>query len=127
MAPNAEVDVRESFYMLEGLEVSRPSLQHQLEAERPRMPPPDDGNEFLPFVDLIRLHKIDPLTFKSIALPYSPGGQLGTAVPRAYGGHPYMQAAWAACQTVEKGFLLYVCECGDVCLGRHHRELILIL
>ena len=78
------------------------------------MPPPHDGNELLPFADLIKLEKIDSVTFKSIALPFSPGGQLDAAVPRAYGGHPYAQAAWAACQTVEEGFLLYVCEYRDV-------------
>jgi hypothetical protein len=78
------------------------------------MPPPHDGNELLPFADLIKLQRIDSATFKSIALPFSPGGQLGAAVPRAYGGHTYAQAAWAACQTVEDGFLLYVCEHRDV-------------
>lgn len=74
------------------------------------MPPPDDGNQELPFVDLIKLERIDSKVFKSTALPFSPGGQLKGhgALPRAYGGHPYAQAAWAACQTVEKGFLLYV-------------------
>lgn len=75
------------------------------------MPPPDDGNEYLPFVDLIQLHRIDAQTFKSAALPFSPGGQLKDALPRAYGGHVYAQAAWAACQTVDPGFLLYVCKC----------------
>ena len=74
------------------------------------MPPPHDGNELLPFADLMKLERVDSVTFKSIALPFSPGGQLEDALPRAYGGHPYAQAAWAASQTVEKGFLLYVCE-----------------
>ena len=76
---------------------------------KPLMPPPSDGNEHLPFVDLIKLDKLDDLTYKSIALPFSPGGQLREALPRAYGGHVYAQAAWAACQTVGRGFLLYVC------------------
>ncbi|KAK3700796.1 hypothetical protein LTR37_015768 [Vermiconidia calcicola] len=74
------------------------------------MPPPHDGNEYLPFVDLIRLHKIHDLTYKSIALPFSPGGQLEVAIPRAYGGHVYAQSAWAACQTVGEGFLIFVCS-----------------
>ena len=74
------------------------------------MPPPDDGNQYLPFTDLIKLEKIDAVTYKSITLPFSPGGQLPRAVPRAYGGHVYAQAAWAACQTVDEGFLLYVCK-----------------
>ena len=75
------------------------------------MPPPDDGNQYLPFEDLIKLEKIDEVTYRSITLPYSPGGQLPNAVPRAYGGHVYAQSAWAACQTVNKGLLIYVCKC----------------
>jgi acyl-CoA thioesterase len=74
------------------------------------MPPPDDGNEYTPFEDLIRVKQIDALTFQSIALPFSPGGQLKAAIPRSYGGHVYAQSAWAACHTVEKGFQLYVCK-----------------
>ena len=75
------------------------------------MPPPDDGNQLLPFVELMKLQKTGTTTYKSLTLPYSPGGQLPNAVPRAYGGHVYAQAAWAASQTVDKGFLIYVCKC----------------
>lgn len=71
------------------------------------MPPPHDGNEYTHFEELMRLHTIDENTFQSIALPFSPGGQLRAANPRAYGGHVYAQAAWACCQTVNPGFLLY--------------------
>ncbi|KAK4539490.1 hypothetical protein LTR36_010888 [Oleoguttula mirabilis] len=69
------------------------------------MAPEHGGNRYLPFVDLIKLETIDERTFRSIAYPFSPGGPVGQG--RAYGGHVYMQAAWAACQTVEPGFLLH--------------------
>ncbi|WPG99445.1 Hypothetical protein R9X50_00225900 [Acrodontium crateriforme] len=69
------------------------------------MPPPHDGNTKLPFVDLMRLDKIDDTTFRSTALSFMPGGSVG--VQRSYGGHVYAQAAWAACQTVSKGFLIH--------------------
>ncbi|TKA28527.1 hypothetical protein B0A54_16523 [Friedmanniomyces endolithicus] len=69
------------------------------------MPPPQDGNVYLPFADLVRLEKVDDRTFQSTAMPFAPGGPVGQR--RAYGGHVYMQAAWAACQTVAEGFLLH--------------------
>ncbi|KAK5167511.1 uncharacterized protein LTR77_007210 [Saxophila tyrrhenica] len=74
------------------------------------MPPPHDGNEYTEFQDLIRLERINRITFRSIALPFSPGGQLKNAVARSYGGHVYAQAAWAACQTVKDGLLLYTLQ-----------------
>ena len=72
------------------------------------MPPPDNGNQHLPFADLIKVERINDLTYRSVALPFSPGGKTPGANDRAYGGHVYAQAAWAACHTVEKGLLLYV-------------------
>ncbi|KAK3071293.1 hypothetical protein LTR53_008886 [Teratosphaeriaceae sp. CCFEE 6253] len=69
------------------------------------MTPPHDGNVYLPFADLVKLEKVDERTFRSIASPFSPGGPIGQG--RAYGGHVYMQAAWAASQTVADGFLLH--------------------
>ncbi|TKA62029.1 hypothetical protein B0A55_10962 [Friedmanniomyces simplex] len=69
------------------------------------MPPPYDGNVYLPFVDLVKLEKVDERTYRSVAQPFAPGGPVGQG--RAYGGHVYMQAAWAACQTVADGFLLH--------------------
>lgn len=38
----------------------------------------------MPFVDLIKLEKVDERTFRSIARPFSPGGPVGQG--RAYGG-----------------------------------------
>ncbi|CAK3768589.1 Hypothetical predicted protein [Lecanosticta acicola] len=64
-----------------------------------------DGNTYRPFADLIRLEKIDDRTYRSVAPPFAPGGRFG--VGRSYGAHVYCQAAWAACQTVDKGFLLH--------------------
>lgn len=74
------------------------------------MPPPDDGNEYLPFVDLIKLDKVDEFKYQSIELPFSPGGRLRQSKKRSYGGHVYAQAAWAACQTVKESLLIYVCK-----------------
>ena len=54
------------------------------------MPPPQDGNEYLPFVDMVALEKINEVTYRSTAMPFSPGGT-GTA----YGGHVYAHAVWA--------------------------------
>lgn len=67
------------------------------------MAPPHDGNEYLPFIDMIALEKINNDTFRSRAPPFSPGGS-----GRAYGGHVYAQAVWAAAQTVGKGFVVHV-------------------
>ena len=74
------------------------------------MPPPHDGNEYLPWADLIRVKKLDDYTYQSVALPFSPGGQTSGAKDRAYGGHVYAQAAWAASHTVARGLVLYVCK-----------------
>lgn len=67
--------------------------------------PEHPGNTYLPFADLIALEKIENRTFRSVAQAYSPGGPIG--VGRSYGAHVYMQAAWAASQTVAPGFLLH--------------------
>lgn len=67
------------------------------------MGPPNDGNHHLPFVDLIALEKVDETTYRSTALPFSPGGS-----GRAYGGHVYAQAVWAAAQTVQADFVVHV-------------------
>ncbi|THV85511.1 Thioesterase/thiol ester dehydrase-isomerase [Aureobasidium pullulans] len=66
------------------------------------MGPPRHGNGYLPFVDLIALEKVDETTYRSTALPFSPNGS-----GRAYGGHVYAQAVWAAAKTVEAGFVIH--------------------
>lgn len=86
------------------------------------MPPPHNGNERLPFAQLVQLEKIDSNTFRSVALPFTPRGRPRDGDGKndgtdgvAYGGHVFMQAAWAACRTVpggdgdgRRGFLLSV-------------------
>lgn len=90
------------------------------------MPPPHNGNERLPFAQLVQLEKIDSNTFQSVALPFTPRGRPRDGDGKndgknddgvAYGGHVFMQAAWAACRTVpggdgdgdgRRGFLLSV-------------------
>ena len=67
--------------------------------------PPHPGNTYLDFAKLIELEKIDERTYRSIAPAFAPGGPVG--VGRSYGAHVYMQAAWAASQTVAPGFLLH--------------------
>ena len=59
----------------------------------------------IPLVDLFKLERIDGKTFRSTASPFSPGD-----AKRAYGGHVYAQAAWAASQTVDHGFIIHVCR-----------------
>ncbi|PNS19303.1 hypothetical protein CAC42_2480 [Sphaceloma murrayae] len=66
------------------------------------MAPPDNGNEYLPFSDMIAVEKINESTYRSKAMPFSPGGG-----GRAYGGHVYAQAVWAAAQTVGKDFVIH--------------------
>jgi acyl-CoA thioesterase len=72
------------------------------------MPPPagpwHNGNDYKSFAELMTLVKIDDNTFESGSPAYSPGG-----FTRAYGGHVYAQAPWAAAHTVKKGFVLHVC------------------
>ncbi|KAF2829131.1 acyl-CoA thioesteras-like protein [Ophiobolus disseminans] len=62
-----------------------------------------EQKKVLPFDKTIELEKIDDWTFRSIVKAYSPtGGENGT-----YGGHVFAQAAWAAAQTVDEGYLIH--------------------
>jgi hypothetical protein len=64
-----------------------------------------EQKQVLPFDKVIELERIDDWTFRSIVKAYSPtAGENGT-----YGGHVFAQAAWAAAQTVDEGFLIHVC------------------
>lgn len=67
------------------------------------MPHPDNGNEKIPFAQLVALEKIEANTYRSKALAFAPAGG-----NRTYGGHVYMQACYAAAQTVGKDFILHV-------------------
>jgi acyl-CoA thioesterase II len=71
------------------------------------MSPPAAGNEYVPFVDLMRLVTINDVTYRSTAQPFYPGGNLVKSMGRAYGGHVFAQAAWAAAQTVPSNFVLH--------------------
>jgi acyl-CoA thioesterase len=83
-----------------------------------------EQKQVLPFDKVIELEKIDDWTFRSIVKAYSPtgivtpvtiiliymlismcpaGGENGT-----YGGHVFAQAAWAAAQTVNEGYMIHV-------------------
>jgi acyl-CoA thioesterase len=66
------------------------------------------GNVYLPFMELVQLETINEVTYRSIAQPFCPGGSLSASMGRAYGGHVYAQAAWAAAQTIPEGFVLHV-------------------
>jgi acyl-CoA thioesterase len=61
------------------------------------------GNSYMAFVDLMALEKLDETTYRSTALAFSPSGS-----GRAYGGHVYAQAVWAAAKTVESGLVIHV-------------------
>lgn len=65
------------------------------------------GNEYVPFIDLMRLETINDVTYRSTAQPFCPGGGIVKSMGRAYGGHVYAQAAWAAAQTVNGNFVLH--------------------
>lgn len=66
------------------------------------------GNTYRPFAELMNLETINENTFRSTAQPFCPGGDHPRSIGRAYGGHVYAQAAWAAAQTVPEGFVLHV-------------------
>ena len=67
------------------------------------MAPPENGNEYIPFTQLIALEKLSSNTYKSTALAFGPAG-----ANRTYGGHVYMQACYAAAQTIPKDMVLHV-------------------
>jgi acyl-CoA thioesterase len=55
------------------------------------------------FRRLIALETLDPDTYRSIAPAWAPGDG-----KRAFGGHVYTQAAYAAGRSVPKGMMLHV-------------------
>lgn len=69
------------------------------------MPPPDNGNQKIPFAQLVAVEKVGENTYRSKALAFAPAGS-----KRTYGGHVYMQACYAAAQTVGKDFVLHVSQ-----------------
>lgn len=64
----------------------------------------DDHGRVLSFDRVMQLETIGERTFRSVVQAYTPtGGENGT-----YGGHVFAQAAWAAAQTVQDGFVVHV-------------------
>ena len=80
------------------------------------MAPPDNGNEYIPFTQLIALEHISSQTYRSKALAFGPMA-LGT---RTYGGHVYMQACYAAAQTVPNDMVLHVSRQFDISSSAAH-------
>ena len=79
------------------------------------MPPPENGNEYIDFTRLIALEKLGANVFRSTALAFGPAGG-----NRTYGGHVYMQACYAAAQTVRKDMVLHVSHSFTLLLGAIH-------
>lgn len=68
------------------------------------------------------LEKINSSTYRSVTAAFEPGGGshrpwINGHKPRAFGGHVYAQAVYAAAQTVAKGFVVHVCMCFDSICG----------
>lgn len=66
------------------------------------------------FATLMALEKINGNTWRSLTAAFEPGGGShrpwgGGHKPRAFGGHVYAQAMYAAAMTVAEGFVVHVC------------------
>jgi len=74
-----------------------------------RVPLPDPKNP-QPWAHHMHLAQIGPSTFRSTmgALSGAWAKLNGEMRPRAFGGHVYAQAAYAASKTVEKEFVVHV-------------------
>jgi acyl-CoA thioesterase len=74
-----------------------------------------EQKQVLPFDKVLELDKINDSTYRSIVKVYSPtGAENGT-----YGGHVFAQAAWAAAQTVDEGFVIHVTHHSTVSSNNH--------
>ncbi len=81
--------------------------------------PPSDPDKPVAFATLMNLDKINENTFRSTTRAFQPGGPSthGQEPPRAFGGHVYAQAVWAAARTLEgradggRGMIVHVGEC----------------
>jgi acyl-CoA thioesterase len=71
------------------------------------------------FAILMALEKVDENTFRSLTAAFEPGGGVFERPPgmppRAFGGHVYAQAVWAAAQTVggndgKGAWVVHVCK-----------------
>ena len=75
-----------------------------------RVPLPDPKVP-IPWAQQMGLEKIDENTFRSTAgAPFGAHTtKNGESRPRAFGGHVYAQAVYAASKTVPSGMLIHVC------------------
>ena len=76
----------------------------------PRVPLPDPAKPRT-FAEQMALEQTGEMTFKSLAgSPFGAYSKVrGEMRPRAYGGHVYAQAVYAASKTVKKGLMIHVC------------------
>lgn len=71
----------------------------------------EDGKP-VSFEILMAIERINDHTFRSLTKAFEPGGD-PLNKNRAYGGHVYAQAIWAAAHTVLEGFVISVCKYGQ--------------
>jgi acyl-CoA thioesterase len=78
-------------------------------ARRVPLPTPDKTRTW---AEQMALEQIGERTFRSLSgTPYGTTTEKnGELRPRAYGGHVYAQAVYAASKTVAKGLMIHVCE-----------------
>lgn len=76
-----------------------------------RVPLPDQKVP-ITWAKQMSLEKVNDTTFKSLAgTPYASFvNRNGEQRPRAYGGHVYAQAAYAASKTVPEDFIIHVSD-----------------
>jgi acyl-CoA thioesterase len=76
-----------------------------------RVPLPDAKNP-ITWPEQMALEQVGKTTFRSLAgTPFGAYSKVrGEMRPRAYGGHVYAQAAYAASKTVGRGLMLHVWE-----------------
>jgi len=74
-----------------------------------RIPLPDPRKP-ITWAQQMKLEKINDTTFRSLSgTPYASFvNRNGEERPRAYGGHVYAQAAYAASKTIPDGFIIHV-------------------
>lgn len=76
---------------------------------KPR-PNVEDGRP-VSFEELMELERINDTTYRSLTQAFEPGAPTSpsSVPPKAYGGHVYAQAVWAASHTVAEDFVVNAC------------------
>lgn len=77
-----------------------------------RLRPCSDDDGPVSFETLMAVERINDSTYRSLTKAFEPGSPSRDPVQRrrAYGGHVYAQAVWAASHTVPAGFVVSVCK-----------------